>query len=1500
MQPSRRAVVMGVLLFAWSLTAAAAAAAPSVVNLDADSPYYPKRTYPKLITPEWVGEAGVDAVVILAIDDMRDHRRYETVLRPILERLKQIDGRAPVSIMTCKIDPATPQLQAWLKEGLSFEVHTVDHPCPLLAGNDFAKAKSTYDRCVDQIFSIPNNRPVAFRTPCCDSLDTPSPRLFAEIFNRASPGGHFLSIDSSVFNITTPSDPDLARDVVFDEIGRERFRKYVPFESFVNTIEDYPYPYIIGRLCWEFPCATPSDWQAQALHKPANPQTTADWKALLDATVVKRGVMTMVFHPYGWSTPEQFVELIDHATKTYGKRVKFLTFREAEERLTKNLGDGVALRDTNGADSGVRLVDLNGDGYLDVLFTGSHRARVWNVREGNWSDAPYPANWAEAEKLVAGGATVYLKDLDGDGKSELVAGEKVYRWDGASWKAAAYQLPAGTAIGAGGAFVDLDEDGYADFVFSDATRSSVYLFDPPDKGWTRVVFDTKRGEAGKPELPPIVRADGTDNGMWVHSRTLWWQNENTDKLPNLVDRRTFNELLKDVEPRAKSPAAGLASIRVAPGFKVELVASEPLVQDPVAFSFGPDGKLWVVEMPDYPLGIDGKGTVGGRVKYLEDTDGDGVYDKVTLFLEKVPYPTSVLPWKKGVLVAAAPDIFYAEDTDGDGKADRREVLFTGFKEGNQQHRLNHLSFGLDNWVYGANGDSGGNVKSVKTGKTVSISGRDFRFRPDTGEFEAVAGQSQFGRSRTDAGDWFGCNNSNPLWHFPMDEAFLKRNPHVPVPPDVMRVDVPRVAGAAPVFPISITRARFNDFNTANHFTSACSAQVYRDDLFGMVPSGGSGSLQVFISEPVHNLVHREIVTATGATFVSERAAGEQANEFLSSSDNWFRPTTVDTGPDGALYVADMYRAVIEHPQWIPKDWQARLDLRAGHDKGRIYRVAPVGERRRAIPRLDRLETAALVAALDSASGWQRDMAQWLLVWRNDPAAVPALEALVAKSSHTMGRMQALCTLDGMGALKPAVAARAMGDADPAVRRHAVRLAAGEVKASAELQAAIKSLKDEPDPQVRMQLAYTLGQWDDPAGAVELGTLAVASAADRFTLAAALSSLNGTNVRAVAGAVTAAAAEGRTPPAALLAGVFRTALGTGNAPAIAETVKTLTTPRDGVFAAWQFQTLANALDSLATAGTSLTQLAKSEPSMAASVTAAKGVIEAAAKTVTDEAAPLEKRAAGVALLGRDRDRQAQDNTILERLLAPQSPRELQSAAIATLVGRRGTGNYERLLAHWKGMTPELRSNVLDGLLSRSDSANQLLDAIDARRVLAIEIDAPRRQRLLQFPDRGLRGRAATVFAGAVNPDRQKVIDAFGEALTLKGDAKSGQALFAKTCATCHRIGDVGNAVGPDLASVGDKSPQGLLTAILDPNRAVEPRYINYIATTGDDQTLTGLLSAESATSITLLGPDAKPQTLRRQDLKDLRSSNTSLMPEGLEAGLKAQDLADLIAYVRAGK
>jgi putative membrane-bound dehydrogenase-like protein len=1560
--------LLGLLLL---LTPVHAADGNRLAYLDYNNPYYVGRTFPRLVTPQWVGEDGVEAVVILGIDDMRGHEKWEKYLRPILERLKKIDGRAPVSIMTCQIDPQHEHLQKWLKEGLSLETHTYDHPCPILKGGDFAKAKGTYDRCVDLLVEVPNNRPVAFRTPCCDSLNTPSPRLFTEIFNKTTEKGNFLTIDTSVFNITTANDPELPRGLVFDPEGRERFRKYVPADrSFVNTIEDYPYPYVLGRLCWEFPCATPSDWQAQYLHKPNNPITVRDWKAAIDATVIKQGVFCLVFHPHNWIKPEQVVELIDHAVEKHGKKVKFLTFKEAQERIDKHLLAGQPLRDpTTGADNGVRLIDLDNDGYLDVVIGNAacQQTRLWLPKERRWFTSDTPAAliqgkgqdagarfgvvrkdgratlllrnettaggwhfvgqvWVKDDNLRTGLSTgrqpilfsqggrdrgVRFRDIDGDGRCELIVANDQQRvclqWrdEERAWCSLPFALPAGLALATGDGkdnglrFVDIDEDGRLDVIFSNEERYGVYLFTSMDKGWARQVLAGKRGDKG--ELPMIAQK-GADNGFWVHSRHLWWQNEHTALLPNLVDRRAFNDLLRDVEPGPKSPEASLRSIRVRPGFQVELVAAEPLVQDPIALAWGPDGKLWVVEMGDYPLGTDAKGKPGGKVKYLEDTDGDGKYDRATVFLDGLPFPTSVLPWKKGVLVTCAPDIFYAEDTDGDGKADGRRVLFTGFGKGNQQHRVNSLVWGLDNWVYCANGDSGGKITMPQHERgiddtspkrergPINISGRDFRIRPDEGLLDLQAGQTQFGRSRDDWGNWFGNNNSWPMWHFVLADHYIRRNPHLAVGDP--RVQVSVTPGAATVYPISRTLPRFNSPESANHFTSACGTIVYRDDLFGPAFAGST-----FVSEPVHNLVHRELMTAQGATFSSRRAADEQTSEFLAASDNWFRPTSLATGPDGALWVADMYRLVIEHPQWIPKDWQQRLDLRAGHDRGRIYRVFPVGAKPRAIPRLDRLDTAGLVAALDSPSGWQRDMAQMMLIWKQDRAAVAPLEKLATDCHRPLARLHALCTLDGLGALTPALLKRALTDPHPGVRRHAVRLCEPLLGKAPELGEALATMTDDADAQVRMQLAYTLGEWKDPRAGRALGRMALREAGDRWLSAAVMSSVHRDNLDAVL--LTVMADPKGPPPAAVAENLLRMASALNHGKALAALLYAVGTPEKERYAPWQTSALAGLLDALDQRDSSLARLGESgDAEVKAALQRVAGLFDAARATLAKKEGSKEDQLQAIRLLGRGLDQQAKDMETLAGLLVPQTPDDVQAAVIAALGRLRGKEVAAVLVRGWKSYGPALRGQVLDALFRRDDWLRALLDNLERKEVSPAELDAARRQRLLAHKDPGIRQRASRLFADAISPDRQKLIDAYQPALKLTGDPRRGTELFKKHCAACHKLGDVGHVVGPDLASVGDKSPQGLMIAILDPNRVVEARYVNYTALTRNGQTFTGVLASETGNSITLLAQEGKQQVILRSDLEELISTGKSAMPEGLEKDIKPQDLADLIAYLRS--
>jgi putative membrane-bound dehydrogenase-like protein len=1532
-------------LVALLILAAPASAVPADRNrlayLDRADPYYVGGSFPKLVTPQWVGEPGVEAVVILAIDDMRGPEKWEAYLRPILDRLKKIDGRAAVSIMTNQIEPNHPHLQTWLKEGVSLETHTFDHPCPLFKG-DFEKAKSTYDRCVDLLADVPHNRPVAFRTPCCDSLNTVSPRFYSTIFTRPTPHGRFLTLDSSVFNVFTPDDPALPRDLVTDTDGRGRFAKYLPADrAFVNFVENYPYPYVVNKVCWEFPCVTPSDWQAQYLHKPNNPVTVRDWQAALDCTVIKQGVFCLVFHPHGWIRNDQIVDLIDYAQARYGRKVKFLTFKEAEERLTRVLLGGVPLRDPKtGGDNGVRLLDIDGDGYLDVVIANAQvrQTRRWSPYHRGLllGDGGLPATIADAHfgvlrpdgmaSLLRPGATtgwhfdypswteeatlraglefdgqpadrsrrLQLRDLDGDGKCELIVGNgkqsAVFRWNEPArrWDRLPFPLPPGAELvdahgrDRGVRFVDIDGDGCLDVIWSNEESFGLYLFTGMDKGWTHKVLAGKRGEPG--ELPPFVVA-GADNGAWFHDRALHVVNEQTHLLKGYVDRRSFNDLLSEIEPTAKSPPASVSLIKARPGFVVEKMAAEPLVQSPIALAFGADGKLWVVEMGDYPSGADGHGKPGGRIKCLESTHGDSRYDKSTVFLDNLSMPTGVLPWRKGVLITCAPDILYAEDTDGDGKADKVGKLFTGFTEGNPQHRVNGLSYGLDNWIYGANGDSGGKIRTLNPGsKGVDIRGRDFRFRPDTGEFEVQSGQTQYGRSRDDWGNWFGGHNSYPGWHFALDEHYLKRNPHL-APPE-SRSRLAENTELPPVFPRSRTLTRFNDFHTANRFTSACSFTIYRDDLFGPNFTGN-----LFVCEPVHNLVSRLVLAPEGSTFKGRRAPDERAAEFLASADNWCRPTMAVTGPDGALWITDMYRQVIEHPEWIPETTQRTLDLRAGHDKGRIYRIYPAGTPPRSIPRLDKLDTAGLVAALDSPSGWQRDTAQRLLVERHELAAVAKLEQLARTGARPEARLHALCTLDGLGALKPEIVQFALKDAHPGVRRHGVRLSESLLKQVAEMGPSLLPLVADADVQVRMQLAYTLGEWDDPRAGAALGKL-LAGAGDRYLTAAAFSSLNERNFDAM----LRGALDSGAPRPELIVELLRQADAFGNAKGTVTLLHAVAQRAGGQFEPWQFAALASLLDNLDRRRSSLAQLAKRDDQMKEEVEQLTGLFAAARFLALDPAQSTEARLPAIRLLGRGPDA-GSDLDRLAGLLTPQTPSEIQSAAIAALGRLRDSSVPDRLLQGWFGYGPAVRVQVLELLGRRADWIRATLAAAERGVVPPAEIDATRRQQWLTHSDATIRGRAAKLF-GAATGDRQKVLDQYQSVARLTGDAGHGKELFAKHCANCHKLGATGGDVGPDLSGLGDKSPDYLLTAILDPNRAVEARYIAYVADTKPGARLTGIISSESGNQVTLLGSDGKPQTLLRSDLDDLSSTGKSLMPEGLEKELPPQSMADLLAHIKA--
>lgn len=965
--------------------------------------------------------------------------------------------------------------------------------------------------------------------------------------------------------------------------------------------------------------------------------------------------------------------------------------------------------------------------------------------------------------------------------------------------------------------------------------------------------------------------------------------------PSLIDAA---DPKPDDQPVAAKDALSL--LHVPEGFEVELVVAEPDVIDPVAITWGADGRLWVAEMTDYPSGMDGEGKAGGKIRWLRDKDGDGRYEESVIFAEGLSFPNGVLPWKKGVLVTAAPMILYLEDSDGDGKSDKQHTLFEGFQEGNQQLRVNGLTRGLDNWIYCASGahtskyGADNKIKSVKTGKEIALGSRDFRFNPETGDLEPQSGPSQFGRNRTDWGDWFGEMNSYPLWHYVLDDRYIRRNPHAASPDPRKQLVLPK---NPKVYPYKAPQKRFHGFAQTGRFTSACGGMVYRDGL--LFPESGDDTIEIFTCEPFANLVQHNRSEPEGVSFTASKDGPVELKDgvdFFASKDRWSRPVMVRTGPDGSLWVADMYRYMIEHPQWLPQEGKDELKpfYRLGDQMGRIYRVYRKGHQPSLAPNLEKLTSKELVAALETRNGWKRDTAQALLVDRNDSAVIPDLKKMASSGKLPLARLHALYILQGMGALDLTLLKGAAEDSSAGIRRHAVRLSESWVNDHPDLRDVLLKLVKDEDAKVRMQLAYSLGEWKGGAVDSALGHLAFSDGGDPFMAAAIISSVNADNLN---GALEALLLEREKAQKGgeLLGSLLALAVAFDNSLAMTGALDAVM--NKGGDPVWQFVTVAGLLDAMdrrASVDKKKAQLNQGVQERIKSLTAL------ARKIATDENAPEGQRKAAIRLMARESSDRAEDIKTLGSLLGLQSSLAIQVAAVSHLGSLSGKVVPEVLLERWSNYTPAIRAEVLNVLTTRSEWVAILLDEIKNQTVAHTEIDAGTKQRLRTYPNKKLRERAEEHLPASSSADRLKVMQAFKPALKLKGDKERGKLVFQKVCIACHKLDGMGLEIGPNLGSVTDRKPESLMSAILDPNAAVEGKYSSYVASTKDGRAILGILISETGANITIQDQANQKHVILRSELVSLTNTGKSLMPDGLEAGFNQQELADLIAYVAAAK
>jgi len=955
-------------------------------------------------------------------------------------------------------------------------------------------------------------------------------------------------------------------------------------------------------------------------------------------------------------------------------------------------------------------------------------------------------------------------------------------------------------------------------------------------------------------------------------------------------------------PRIKpmAPATALESFRVHAGFHLEPIAVEPKVMDPVSACYDADGRLYVVEMRGYPFP---EQTPTGNVTRLDDRDGDGRFETRAVFLDGLSWPTGIVPYDGGVFIAAAPDILYAKDTSGDGVADVKKVMFTGFGTENVQGLLNGLLWGPDGWIYGVASSNGGTIhnRSRPEAKPVSVRGRDFRFRADGSAFEAISGGGQFGHSFDDWGHRFTCNNSNHVRQIVLPSRYLERNPAL-IPPPVI-LDIAAEGPAARVFRISPpepwrvvrTRQRAADpvlsrrlppteLFATGFFTSATGITIYRGTSY---PAEYRGN--VFVGDVGGNLVHRKILSVDGATFLASRA--DKDVEFLASTDNWFRPVNSVNTPDGTLLILDMYRETIEHPLSIPEPIKRHLDLTSGKDRGRLYNLIYAGARQRPRPKLSEAPQAELVGLLADPDAWWRETAQRLLFERQDRSVVGLLRTMVSERSSALGRLHALWTLALLESLDPDSVALGLTDPEPRVREQAIRLAEDRLARVPGLLTKLLALAGDPDPMVRFQLSFSLGQAnDDPRAIAALATIAARDTGSVWVRTAVLSSIAGRPLALIdalagnAGFFTDAPGEAWLDELAFLVGSERkpaqaqrllqrlNAVAVGSGPLMRAV---LALARGQHRAGGSFQSL----------------LEGGSPVLMRSLLAE-------ARELAGSNGPLDRRLVAIRLLGAGDGQTARE--LFPTLLDARQPAAVQLVVLQTLAGLFDRDAARQIIVHWKSMSPAVRREAVEVLFGRPEGIDAVLDAIEARTIPPSELDPGRLKQLQVQSSPAVRARAQKILAqeGAAARDRGQVVLSYQPALEIAGHRDRGREVFVKTCATCHQAEGRGIDVGPNLATVTNRSPDELLVHILDPNREVAPNFVNYNVATESGRVLSGIIAEESAGALVLKRAEGATDVIPREQIEAVSSTGISLMPEGLEKGLSHQDLADLIAFVRS--
>ncbi len=978
-------------------------------------------------------------------------------------------------------------------------------------------------------------------------------------------------------------------------------------------------------------------------------------------------------------------------------------------------------------------------------------------------------------------------------------------------------------------------------------------------------------------------------------------------------------------PFRKSAEMALSTFTVPEGFKIELIASEPLITDPVDMTIDENGRMYVVVMPGYPL--DTKGS--GKIMLLTDTNGDGKMDSSSVFAEGLVLPNGIMRWKKGILVTDSPNILYLEDTDGDNRADIKDTIITGFALTNPQHNLNNPEYALDNWIYVAHegavktrnyvkefGDQGTEIYFQKQPNGIRLpqnaNGRSIRFRPDHSQLEMTSSQCQFGHTFDEWGHWFGCNNSNQGYEEVIPNRYFERNPYLLISDAVQSMS--DHLNAPEVFPTT-THPDRQLLTNVGVMTSGGGLTAYMGNAF---PAPFNKHV-MFITECVSNLVHADVLRDSGASFVAGRIFPNK--EFLTSTDAWSRPVNMYVGPDGALYVLDYYRRVIESPEWMSEQVIAEGGLYDGSDKGRIYRISASNAKSAEWTKglaLGKASVEELIKQLASPNAWWRINAQRLLVDRMDKTAIPSLNSMAGNPASPMGRLHALWTLEGMGQLSPEHIEHALKDSVAGIRENAIRLAELHLSSAPGLAKSLLALQDDPDTRVRFQLLLTLGSINTPESVQARNNLLFKDVNDKWVQIAALSappeqaapllnvvlekfqvdhpgyaslvqrltamvgaSADTKNIHQLIQQAVVDQPEKHPWQAPVLEGLAQGIKNSKSAVAVAESDQKLLVKTF-------FESPSEALRRAALALLKTTGI--SNGSLKADA------VKKAAAMVPDTSLPDKQRADAIDFLSLGDPSSHID--LLKRLLTPQERLTVQMAALHTLSLIPSNEVCEYLVQQWPTLTNDVREEAVGVFLTNPGRMKLLIDALETDKIPGSSVSFTKSVKLMQVNDDSLRKRARIFFTK--NQQQAKEINkAYQVSLDLKGDPEKGKQVYVQNCVICHQVrGKYGvTTFGPDLGTIHNWKKEDILANVIDPNLSISAGYELWDAELNNGESVQGIIASETPAAITLKNNGKPDITINRQEIRSLKSLNISAMSSGLEKNIDKQAMADLLAFLR---